>query len=382
MSGGRRVLVVGVSTRALADAAAHAGWTPVSVDAFGDLDNAARPHALSLHRDVGVSYGAAAVVRAACDMRAPAVAYTSNLENHPAAVARLAAGRVLLGNPPDVLRHVRDPRRLAAALRRRGLPTPAVRGEPPAHASRRWLIKPRRSGGGHGIVPWRAGMRVPRGAVLQQRIPGTPGSIVFVAARGRAAAFGISRQLVGEHAFGARGFIYCGSIMAAPDDPALLDRAAALAAAVADAFGLVGLNGVDFVAHDRVPWPLEVNPRWTASMELAQRALGLPLFGWHARAVVDGTLPHLDVARLWRGAGAVGKAVLYARRTIVVADPQRWLRDPDVRDVPHSGERIPRGQPICTVFARARDAQRCHDALVRKARTLYEEIDRSCRRTA
>ena len=46
----------------------------------------------------------------------------------------------------------------------------------------------------------------PRGCYLQQRLEGVPGSVVFVAAGGRAAPLGVSRQLVGEPAFGASGF--------------------------------------------------------------------------------------------------------------------------------------------------------------------------------
>src|SRR5216110_553778 len=40
-----------------------------------------------------------------------------------------------------------------------------------------------------------------------------------VAARaGRAVPVGVSRQLVGEHAFGAAGYRYCGNILAAAGD--------------------------------------------------------------------------------------------------------------------------------------------------------------------
>ena len=104
-------------------------------------------------------------------------------------------------------------------------------------------------------------------------------SVVFVAAAGRAVPFGVSRQLVGEAAFGATGYRYCGSILAASDDvqferdAALVDAACAMARAISEEFDLAGVNGIDFVARDGVPWPIEVNPRWSASMELVERAL-------------------------------------------------------------------------------------------------------------
>ena len=65
-----------------------------------------------------------AAARAARSIECDAVAYVSSLDNHPRAVAALAAGRALWGNPPSVLRRVRDPQLMTQALGRRGLPAP------------------------------------------------------------------------------------------------------------------------------------------------------------------------------------------------------------------------------------------------------------------
>jgi len=123
-----------------------------------------------------------------------------------------------------------------------------------------------------------------------------------------------------------------------------------------------------------VPYPVEVNPRYTASMELVERATGASIFEIHARACA-GTLPGRPIAAAaWHGA-AVGKAVLYARRDVVPDATARWLEDDDIRDVPAPGERIARGQPICTIFARGRGAAACRRALVARARALYASLD-------
>ena len=203
-------------------------------------------------------------------MTADAVAYTSNFENFPEAVSALARGRLLLGNPAAVLTQVRNPIILARVLRQRGFAVPATRASAPpaAREPERWLLKPRRSGGGHGTTPWRIGRPVSRRAYVQERIRGLTGSIVFAADGRRAVALGLSRQLVGERSFGAHGFRYCGSLLASeraplfPRQAELLVRATALADAVTEAFGLRGLNGLDFVARDGVPLPIEVNPRY------------------------------------------------------------------------------------------------------------------------
>lgn len=376
-----RVLLVGVSTRAMADSAARAGYRVASIDAFGDLDQPAGMRSVALPRDLGVAYGAAAAVRAARDVDCDAVAYVADLENHPDAVRALASGRALWGNPPDVLARVRNPLLLARALTRRGFFTAAVGARAPGTAgappTARWLVKPRRSGGGHGIRAWRAGAPVGRDEYVQERVAGVAGSVVFAADGVRATPLGVSRQIVRGRAFGAAGFRYCGSILAG-DDPAfgdaLCDAAGALARAVTEAFGLVGVNGVDFMVRDGVPVAIEVNPRWSASMELVERAYGVNVFAVHARACAGG-LPDFDLARARRCAtGAVGKAVVYARRTECPAGTERWLADPDVRDVPRPGERIPRGRPVCTVLAGGASAEACRAALEGRAAAIYETL--------
>jgi predicted ATP-grasp superfamily ATP-dependent carboligase len=199
---------------------------------------------------------------------------------------------------------------------------------------------------------------------------------------------GDTRQLAGEQAFGAAGYRYCGSILAAEGDAqfagdaALVGRACALAGATAEGFGLVGVNGVDFVAREGVPYVIEVNPRWSASMELVERAYGCSVFGAHAAACVDGSLPDFDLLRARRAAGAVGKAVVFARRGVEVGDIRAWLADADVRDVPHAGERIPAGGPVCTVFAAAPDAAACYIALVHAAERVYAQLAKWARDAA
>src|SRR5438128_2232654 len=213
------LLIAGVSTRALAASAARAGHRVTAVDAFGDIDLRTVAEVLSSGDEAGRFSPDRAAVRART-VPAPLVAYTANFENYPDSVAALAAGRRLLGNSPAVLRRVRNPITLIRALRGRGFAVPETRASPPTAERRgRWLMKPRRSGGGHGTTPWRLGAPVPRASYRQERIPGPAGSIVFLADGSRAVALGLSRQLVGDPAFGAHGFRYCGSLLGTTHRP-------------------------------------------------------------------------------------------------------------------------------------------------------------------
>lgn len=391
-----RVLVVGVSTRAAAESAAREGFLVTALDAFGDLDQHRSVRALSLQRDYGLPFSALAAARAAAGIDCDAVVYLSSFENHRQAVRTLASGRALWGNSPAVLRRVRQPTLVLRALRRRGFATPAIaagcptpRGTksgtagaalPLTTGNGRWLVKPLASGGGHRVRTWRRGTGVPRGSYLQEFVDGVPGSVVFVAAGGRMVPLGVSRQLVGEHAFGAAGYRYCGSILARADDPqfargeVLVTTAQALARAVAEDFDLVGVNGVDFVARDGVPYAIEVNPRWSASMELVERSYGYSVFAGHAAACVSGVLPAFDLSQVRRRAEAIGKAVVFARDAVVLGDTAAWLEDPSVRDVPHPGETILAGRPVCTVLASGCDAAACHASLVQRAERVYAQL--------
>ncbi len=122
------------------------------------------------------------------------------------------------------------------------------------------------------------------------------------------------------------------------------------------------------------PYPIEVNPRYTAAMELVERAYGLSIFDIHVRACA-GLLPAFDLATARRATSAIGKAILYACGDLVFRDTRPWLEDDSVRDISAPGQRCRRGQPICTIFAAGRDAVECRAALGRRAAVLYAELE-------
>jgi predicted ATP-grasp superfamily ATP-dependent carboligase len=386
-SASARVLILAISARAISESATRAGFAAHAVDAFGDLDQIGHTPTVALAREHRVPWSARAAAVAARGIPCDMVVYGSGFENYPAVVSALATLAPVVGNTPDVLRRVRDPIHLAATLGARGFSVPAVSTAAPPMSSRgsrdltrrRWLRKPRDSGGGHGIANWRSGVPLAQRMVLQERIAGTPGSIVFAANGSRAVALALSTQLIGDPRFGAGGFRYCGNILDHASDDALLDAALALAEGATEEFGLVGVNGIDFVARDGTPWIIEINPRYSASMELAERVYGVPVFDVHVRAC-RGELPSFDLRQARRHPEVEGKAVLYARRTVRLGDTTPWLADGGMRDVPHPGETIPKGRPICTIFARAADAAACQTALVRRAQDLYALMERDMER--
>jgi predicted ATP-grasp superfamily ATP-dependent carboligase len=373
----RHVLIAGVTTRPFAASAARAGYRVTAVDAFGDCDLQEFAEVILARSAAGQNYHPFVAAQAADPVPAQLAAYTSNFENHPAAVTRLSQGRRLLGNPAATLTRVRNPTELMRVLQRFGLPVPQIRSRAPAASSSRisWLLKPRRSGGGHGIRRWSSGQPVPRGMYLQQRIGGKPGSVSFVANGSSAVLLGLSRQLVGEAAFGVGHYRYCGSLLAGqanplfPEQAELLQRAAELATLLTREFQLVGLNGLDFVARRGIPYLTEVNPRYSSSMELIERSTGVSMFEAHIRAC-SGALP-VEVSP---ETTVFGKAVVFARRDLEISNLPEQSGAGWIADVPRRGERISRGRPICTVFAEAPTVEACRRTLGARAAAVYRSL--------
>ena len=372
------ILVVGLSTRAIAESAVRGGHQIVTLDYFGDRDQAALTENLSLKRHFQSPYSAGALLQASRQLSCQSVVYISNLENHPEVVDRLAQQRVLLGNPAAVLRRVRDWRALRAFCRWSGIsfPTTLLQGEETeADRGELWLIKPIRGGGGHGIRQW-SGEPLDAAPFLQRFVPGQPASAAFVADGQRCVVLGLTEQLIGKHELGASGFAWCGNILPlslpVQQRAAVLRRVELIANRLTHNFGLRGANGIDLVISDHLDVHLiEVNPRYTASMELIERAYGINIFSLHLEAVA-GQLPVWNLANRIDGTWH-GKGIVYARQSVTTPNTDGWLNN-NRRDIPFGGDVIDAGHPICTVLAEGPDRAGCWKQLIDAAESVRQEV--------
>ncbi len=348
------ILLVSVSARMLAELAVRAGHDVVALDRFGDLDLQRLCPSVSVLRDLGGRGGMAALVDAAEKIPAPSVIYGAGLENRPDLVARLASGRRLLGCPRETIERVRDPAVLGASLRAAGLAYPwtfGARDAPrEAERSRRWLRKPVRGGGGRGVREWRGGV-LGRDDIVQEHISGLACSAAVVADGRSAVLLGVSEQLIGHRGLGARAYAWCGNVVP-PRLEEVERRALAVAAQatcthLASAFELRGLFGVDLVWDGERAWVVEVNPRPTGSLECVEAAHEVGVFTPHLEGCA-GRLPPVAPAPIPRR--AAGKVILFATRDVDVGDTHGWPAR-GIRDVPHPGERIAAGHPVCSLVS-------------------------------
>ena len=378
------ILITGLSTRAIAESAVRGGHQVVTLDYFGDRDQRALVENHALLRDFALPFSAEALLQASHRLDFEAVVYISNLENHPEVVGELARGRVLLGNAPVVLHQVRDWQALRAFCHEAGVPCPTTLlpgEEKDTSSTARWLRKPVRSGGGHGIRLW-AGETLGEAHILQEYIEGRPASAAFVADGQRSVLIGLTEQLIGRRELGARGFAWCGNILPLALPPAegviVLEAVERMAARLTCRFGLQGVNGVDLVVADGLdgrpcPFLVEVNPRYTGSMELVERAYGLNVFSLHLEALA-GRLPDFSLAEHLRPQGQYfGKGIVYARRTVIMPETVGWTEQ-GRRDVPFPGEQIKAGHPVCTVLAEGEGREACWSHLLAGVEAVRQEI--------
>ncbi|HEY2156423.1 MAG TPA: ATP-grasp domain-containing protein, partial [Isosphaeraceae bacterium] len=232
-------------------------------------------------------------------------------------------------------------------------------------------------------------------------------SATFVGDGRTARLVGVTGQFLGWSDEGLRT-LYRGSIGPLPVRSEARQTVARIGDALAAAFGLRGLFGVDMKLDGVTPWPVEINPRYTASVEVLEEALGVSLLAEHARAfirdevvgsgfpVVRGNIAERSRSLLarsgslgaegWVGqerddrpevdrmetrlrpvlpddrSGIAAKFILNATRPAVVPREWPWSDPadphPTVADLPSAGTILWPGDPVLTVLARGTETAR------------------------
>ncbi len=365
-----RVLIVGASARAAAWSAVRAGLRPLAIDQFGDLD-------LRLVAEV-VTWETLSHQELECWSPAPFLGTLLLGRVMPEEGLLLQRLGPILGRNPGLA----EPERWRAAVAKAGMPVSAIwpRDQPPPPRDGRWMRKPLASGGGRGVMIWGPSATPETTAVddpvyFQERVAGWTGSAVFLVAKTGVEFVGATEQLIGDHASGAsEPFAYGGNIAPREISPEAITRLGRAVLSYARDADLRGLIGVDFVANDHGLYPIELNPRYTASCELFEHLHGRPLLARHLAAcgvtdlVVDVAGSSIRPMR-----GFVGKRIVYARSGFTARPlnpaviPRQPWRFPVCADLPEPGTAILAGQPLCTVYARGASPAAVRHRLDRRA---------------
>jgi predicted ATP-grasp superfamily ATP-dependent carboligase len=379
----RKIAIVGASVRAAAQSALRAGYEVVAADLFADADlqKACPADRIAKYPEGLIDWLAASP----CD----AWMYTGAIENHPDLVDEMAAIKPLLGNSGVALRRSRDPLQLQAELGDAGLAFPETsissRGLP---LDGLWLCKTYRGASGAGVWRLDGEAQVARAershAYFQRHVEGAPAAATFVVFNECATLLGVTRQLLGPLAGGAGHWRYLGSIGPLPVSEKVAQQLESLGGLLARTFRLRGLVGVDLVVDEDRAWVMEINPRYSASVEIVEQASDNAAIAAHVDAFADVRLA-LKAKRPWASNTAAemryGKVILFARQNVVITESFfRWALarsdvDPERRelaDISPVGTDIPAGSPVLTVFAAGRHCEQLLDKrLAEVERRLY-----------
>ena len=365
--GNKPLIIIGASARAAAFSAYRAGYTPYWLDRFGDEDLRPRFPGRMIS-----GYPKQAPELIDCAPDAPFI-YTGALENHPGVLEELCRRRTLLGNPVPVCSGVRDPSGLYKAFRRNQIACPEIRIVKRGQISNlspspdNWLLKPLRSAGGMGIEHY-DGQPVDELYYLQQYLAGESCSAVFVGGRGHCRLLGVTRQLVGLPEFHAGEFSYCGSIGPLELNESDSVRWRRIGEVIAAEFNLTGLFGVDAIKRQDGIYPVEVNPRYTASVEALELVLDLQAVKLHCHAC-EGRPIEMESRAPRR---FIGKAILFAPEDLVFREfAQEGF---SIADVPARGAEIKQGHPVLTVMVTGTDVDSISGELKQAAQRVFKNL--------
>ncbi|MFO0948779.1 MAG: ATP-grasp domain-containing protein [Planctomycetota bacterium] len=356
------VVVVGASVRALAQSVIRAGGRPIPCDLFadGDLRRLAATEVIGregypedfepfLRRHAGIPW-----------------MYTGGLENAPKLLSRWAEISPLWGNTGEVVQEARSPERMVEFLRKEGLATLEVTRDPreiPADGS--WMIKPIHGTGGMGVRPWWGESAEKKFEPLRQsasvthywqrRARGTPHSAIYVGREDGVDLVGVTRQRIGEAFLHAQPFRYAGST----GPIALLERQQGMLRAIGRCFGermgLRGVFGVDFLlTEDGNVFPVEINPRYTASVEVLEWGLGVAVIELHRQVFSNLGCPS-PIGRT--PVPFVDKGILFARQSCRIRRSAPCYRDDgndfgiQYADIPEPDSKFAAGDPILSLLA-------------------------------
>lgn len=412
----QRLLIVGGSVRPVLASARRAGFEICAFDFFADWDSRwwtsgaipetnqksnCKIQAIRNFEEI-LSFPNAL----SCDT----ALICGGMENQIELVRRIHTQMPILGTPPDQLERLSSGAEVFNAMNSAGFRTPPTKLTLLAEdRKKQWLCKRDRSSSGTGITRIDSAAAAPtchQDEFFQQQIEGISVSVVYVSASAvgqdcKTSVLGISRQMVGDPIFGAVGFRYCGSV-----GPIQLTRenrqtVGGIGQFLANEFGIRGVWGIDYIVNSTGIWPVDVNPRITASAELLES--NLQTRGGQSAGIVDlqasacqtqldsqsarSRFNRLEVLREeppW----CEGKAVLFhaGNHPVEISDAvfsklSAWFEPSffgstesgfSIADVPCPGQIIDIGAPLLTLRVRCVDQTQVETMLQQWAMEVFE----------
>ncbi len=393
------ILIIGIDVVSLATSAAKAGYKVYAVDYFGDQDlkrvcnenlSIVKQAPGEICGQLGTNFSPEALLHLTMELRKKNVLdgtlLSTGLDDSPDVLSELNEMIPIIGNHPHVIKRIRDKTKFFQELKRLGVPHPVTAMAENLEEARRKardigypiLVKPSKGFGGVGIRKTRGlkelaqafedASRIDQNVLIQEYVSGTPASVSLISSTTETITLTLNEQLLGVGEVGQEEpFGYCGNVVPFLATTALVEKCVSVAEKITSSYGLVGSNGVDLViSKEGLPYVVEVNPRFQATVECVERVLGINMVEAHMETFIKGRLPSI----IKRPVGFCTRLILFAPQHSVVPDLSVLE---EVRDIPIPEVIIEKGEPICSVVTEGAD----RNSSLKKARIISRSIYKS-----
>ncbi|MEM3770073.1 MAG: ATP-grasp domain-containing protein [Candidatus Bathyarchaeia archaeon] len=372
----RNLLVIGIDTTFIAKSAKSIGYNVYAIDYFDDVDlqwicddykSAIKHYKGENYKGESASYNPKVLMELAksliMDRHIDALLLSSGLDDQFDVLYELNSMAPILGNPPSVIRKVREKQRFFNELKALGIPHPETVVVKNVHEAKEAaarigypvVFKPASGFGGMGIKiasypseterAFSSASKISDRVVTQKLIKGFHASMSILADKKEVKVLSINEQLLGlPSVFQDEPFCYCGNIVPFQVTKSILEKCKFIAEKIALHFGLIGSNGIDIViSEDGTPHVIEVNPRFQGTLGCVEKVLGINIVDAHVKACLYDELPTTMLP-----SNFCTRLILYAPRRVVVPDLTTLQ---GVQNIPPPQSIIEKGEPLCSVLA-------------------------------
>ncbi len=350
------LILIGASVRALAFSCIRAGYQPWCIDLYADED---------LTKNCPTTRITKSFPDEISDLIKTApiapILYTGGLENHSALLQSLSAERTVLGITGNTLTNLRNIPEFYNLLKSEQINTPTIiTSTKDLNKETSYLRKPKCRSGGLGIKPFdpsKQTMVEDADFYYQEFIKGESRSAIFCFSESGFELLGTSIQSSGTQSLHADDFLYSGSMGPVKPCNSELTELQTIGEIISINYHPRGLLGMDYILNESRVYPLEINPRYTASMEVLELALGQNFITKHMQAFGFKTICE-NPART--EPSVIGKAIYYAPHDVLIPEDVPWVStetNPRLfspfADIPRANSTIDKGSPVVTIFAKA-----------------------------
>lgn len=362
------LILIGASVRALAFSCIRAGYKPWTIDLYADKDLVENCPTMQITK----SFPNEILELITLAPEAP-ILYSGGLENHPELLQELSKKRTVFGIIGQTLKELRNTCAIFQLFNNHQIKTPLMPDSTQyLNLESKYVLKPKNRSGGIGIKYFnhdstQANTPGKHDYYLQEFIRGESRSAIFCFYQNDWELLGVTIQSSGDQSLHADHFLYCGNLGPIIPEESESNDLSKIGKILFTNHRPLGLLGLDYILYNSRVYPLEINPRYTASMEVLEMALRQNFITKHIDAFTGKNRAEKIV---FENHPIIGKAIYYAPCDIFIADQAPWgVKTPTpiefstFADIPKSNSNISKGSPMVTMFARANHSDEVRNQL-------------------